>query len=133
MYQDARLDSLSKFGVLFCVKWIWKDLGRPPPRRKCISARKARSLLAPKASRVAFEKAKGKASQVALLAAREAAKKQVEKDLKAQIEGYLEAHAAEVKDLALRDAVESTSGQKKQLEVLFEVIFNHFDSYLFIS
>lgn len=100
--------------------------------KACISARKARSLLDStamqlhgipfalavynKAHAVAFEKAKGKAAEMALNTAQGAAKRQVERELIAQIQSYAKEHSAELKDLAIEDAVKSTLGQKKQLE-----------------
>eukprot|EP00435_Cladocopium_sp_Y103_P043208 s764_g12.t1 len=100
--------------------------------KACISARKARSLLDSnamqlhgipfalavynKAHAVAFEKAKGKAAEMALDTAQGAAKRQVERELIAQIQSYAKEHSAELKDLAMEDAVKSTLGQKKQLE-----------------
>ncbi|CAJ1424666.1 unnamed protein product [Effrenium voratum] len=105
--------------------------------KACISARKARSLLddktlqqtgLPFASAVfqkakmeAFLEAKTKASQTALDAAKEAAQKKAEADLMAQIQSYATEHTGELKELALKDAVQSTMGQKQQLEAAASV------------
>eukprot|EP00438_Fugacium_kawagutii_P002191 Skav228825 [mRNA] locus=scaffold359:534558:546440:+ [translate_table: standard] len=72
-----------------------------------------------KAHAEAFEKAKGKAAEMALDTAKQAAKREVESNLVAQIQSYakerfrrivgLREHSAELKDLALEDAVKSTA------------------------